>query len=57
MIDRHDYHQFLPLLYQVATFQLAGTDVEDNLSDLYKRHDSVEVVQADVPPPIRKRAR
>ena len=48
LIDRHDYHQFLPLLYQVATFQLAGTDVEDKLSDLYKRHDSVEVVQADV---------
>ena len=24
LIDRHDYHQFLPLLYQVATFQLAG---------------------------------
>ena len=48
LIDRHDYHQFLPLLYQVATFQLAGTDVEDKLSDLYKRHDTVEVVQADV---------
>ena len=48
LIDRHDYHQFLPLLYQVATFQLAGTDVEDNLSELYKRHDTVEVVQADV---------
>ena len=48
LIDRHDYHQFLPLLYQVATFQLAGVDVEDNLSELYKHHDAVEVVQADV---------
>ena len=48
LIDRHDYHQFLPLLYQVATFQLAGGDVEVNLGELYKRHDTVEVVQADV---------
>ena len=48
LIDRHDYHQFLPLLYQVATFQLAGVDVEDNLSELHKHHDAVEVVQADV---------
>ena len=48
LIDRHDYHQFLPLLYQVATFQLAGVDVEVNLSELYKHHDAVEVVQADV---------
>ena len=35
LIDRHDYHQFLPLLYQVATFQLAGADVSDDLSELF----------------------
>ena len=48
LIDRHDYHQFQPLLYQVATFELAGADVEIDLSELYRRHDSIEVVQADV---------
>jgi NADH dehydrogenase len=41
VIDAHDYHQFLPLLYQVATFQLAGADVSMNLDDLFKRHDNV----------------
>jgi NADH dehydrogenase len=41
VVDAHDYHQFLPLLYQVATFQLAGADVSMNLDDLFKRHDNV----------------
>ena len=48
LIDRHDYHQFLPLLYQVATFELAAGDVGVDLSELYRRHDSVEVLRADV---------
>jgi NADH dehydrogenase len=48
LIDRHDYHQFLPLLYQVATFELASGDVEIDLSELYRRHDSIEVVRAEV---------
>jgi NADH:ubiquinone reductase (H+-translocating) len=41
VVDAHDYHQFLPLLYQVATFQLAGSDVAMDLDDLFKRHDNV----------------
>jgi NADH dehydrogenase len=41
LVDAHDYHQFLPLLYQVATFQLAGTDVSMDLDELFRRHDNV----------------
>ena len=41
VVDAHDYHQFLPLLYQVATFQLAGDDVSMDLDDLFRRHDNV----------------
>jgi len=48
LIDRHDYHQFLPLLYQVATFQLAGTDVSMDLDDLFERHDNVTFRLAQV---------
>jgi NADH:ubiquinone reductase (H+-translocating) len=48
LIDRHDYHQFLPLLYQVATFELAGDDVGVDLSELVRRDDSVEFVRGDV---------
>ncbi len=36
------------MLYQVATYQLAAADVEVNLEELYRRHDSIEVVQAGV---------
>jgi NADH dehydrogenase len=46
VVDAHDYHQFLPLLYQVATFELAGADVSTDLDDLFKRHDSVTFHQA-----------
>ena len=28
LVDRNDYHQFQPLLYQVATSQLPAADVE-----------------------------
>jgi NADH:quinone reductase (non-electrogenic) len=41
VVDAHDYHQFLPLLYQVATFQLAGDDVSMDLDELFRRHDNV----------------
>ena len=41
VVDGHDYHQFLPLLYQVATFQLAGDDVSMDLDELFRRHDNV----------------
>jgi NADH:ubiquinone reductase (H+-translocating) len=41
VVDAHDYHQFLPLLYQVATFQLAGDDVSMDLDALFRRHDNV----------------
>ena len=27
LLDRHNYHQFQPLLYQVATSQLAPSDI------------------------------
>jgi NADH dehydrogenase len=48
LIDKHDYHQFLPLLYQVATFQLSGHDVAMDLDELFSRHDNVTFRQAEV---------
>jgi NADH dehydrogenase len=48
LIDRHAYHQFLPLLYQVATFQLADADVEMDLAELFHRRGSVDVLNGEV---------
>jgi NADH dehydrogenase len=47
LIDRNDYHQFQPLLYQVATCQLAPVDIAYPLSEV-ARHAGLEFVQADV---------
>ena len=31
LIDRNNYHQFQPLLYQVATSQLSPSDIANSL--------------------------
>ena len=36
LIDRNNYHQFQPLLYQVATSQLAPSDVAFSLRKLFR---------------------
>jgi NADH dehydrogenase len=48
LIDKHDYHQFLPLLYQVATYQLTATDVAANLRQLFRKHDTISVKLGEV---------
>ena len=37
LIDRNNYHQFQPLLYQVATSQLAPSDIAYSLRKLFAR--------------------
>ncbi len=39
LIDKNSYHQFQPLLYQVATAQLAPGDVMRPLRGLFRKHD------------------
>ena len=48
LIDRNNYHQFLPLLYQVATAQIASDDVGTPLRNLFRGDDNVDVKQAEV---------
>ena len=43
LIDRHNYHQFQPLLYQVATSQLASADIAFSLRKLFRDDDNVDV--------------
>src|SRR3954453_15939166 len=42
LIDRNNYHQFQPLLYQVATSQLASSDIAYSLRKLFADDDNVE---------------
>ena len=48
LVDRNDYHQFQPLLYQVATSQLPARDVARPLKAIFASVPSVEVVVAAV---------
>src|SRR3954453_15398980 len=48
LIDRNNYHQFQPLLYQVATSQLGSSDVAFSLRKLFRDERNVDVKLADV---------
>src|SRR5436309_11700008 len=48
LIDRNNYHQFQPLLYQVATSQLAPSDVAFSLRKLFSDDANIDVKLADV---------
>jgi NADH dehydrogenase len=48
VLDRAGYHQFQPLLYQVATAELSAADITFDLDQLFAKHPTVEARKADV---------
>src|SRR6476469_5403877 len=48
LVDRNDYHQFQPLLYQVASAQLPAEDIARPHRTIFRDQDTVEVVTAQV---------
>src|SRR3954467_6095716 len=48
LLDRHNYHLFQPLLYQVATASLSPGDVASPIRWILRRQANVEVLLADV---------
>jgi|tagenome__1003787_1003787.scaffolds.fasta_scaffold20910070_2 NADH dehydrogenase len=48
LLDRHNYHQFQPLLYQVATAQLSPDDVGTPLRNLFRKEHDVAVKEVEV---------
>src|SRR5262249_17878136 len=48
LVDRNDYNQFQPLLYQVATSQLPAEDIARPLRAIAADLPKVDVVVADV---------
>jgi NADH dehydrogenase len=48
LVDRHDYHTFQPLLYQLASGLLEPTAVGHSLRDLLGRHENTTVHKATV---------
>ncbi|MGZ6660595.1 MAG: NAD(P)/FAD-dependent oxidoreductase [Solirubrobacteraceae bacterium] len=48
LIDRNNYHQFQPLLYQVATAQLAPSDIAHSLRSVFADQKNVDVKLAEI---------
>ena len=48
LIDRHNYHLFRPMLYQVATGLLSADQVAAPLRSILNRQENVEVLMAEV---------
>jgi NADH dehydrogenase len=48
LLDRHNYHLFQPLLYQVATASLSPADIASPIRWILRRQRNVQVLLADV---------
>jgi len=48
IVDQHNYHQFQPLLYQVATSQLAASDIAFDIRQGFRKHPNVDVKLGEV---------
>ncbi len=48
LVDRNDYHQFQPLLYQVATSQLPAEDIARPHQTIFREYPTVEVRTVEV---------
>ena len=43
LLDRNNYHQFQPMLYQLATAQIAAYDIARPLRGIFRHHKTVDV--------------
>jgi NADH:ubiquinone reductase (H+-translocating) len=48
LVDRHNYHLFRPMLYQVATGLLAGDEVAPPLRVLFSEQENADVMLSEV---------
>jgi NADH dehydrogenase len=48
IVDRHNYHLFVPLLYQVATAALSPADIAEPIRKILRRHRNVDVLLGEV---------
>jgi NADH dehydrogenase len=48
LIDRHNYHLFQPLLYQVATAALSPADIAEPIRKMLRYYPTVEIVLGQV---------
>jgi NADH dehydrogenase len=47
VVDRNNYHLFVPLLYQVATAALSPADIAEPIRKILSRHQNIDVVMGE----------
>ncbi|HEY7176979.1 MAG TPA: FAD-dependent oxidoreductase, partial [Micromonosporaceae bacterium] len=47
LFDSNGFHQFQPLLYQVATAELTPADIAFDLEEIFRRHNNVTARMAE----------
>lgn len=48
VVDKHNYHLFVPLLYQVATAALSPADIAEPIRKALRQHKNVNVILGEV---------
>lgn len=48
LVDRNNYHLFVPLLYQVATAALSPADIAEPIRKLLRHFDNIDVIMDEV---------
>lgn len=48
LVDRNNYHLFVPLLYQVATAALSPADIAEPIRKIVRKHPTIDVRLGDV---------
>ena len=48
IVDKHNYHLFRPMLYQVATGLLSADEIAAPIRSIVRKHKNVEVLMAEV---------
>src|SRR5499433_625500 len=48
IVDKHNYHLFRPMLYQVATGLLSSDEIAAPIRAIFRRQKNVEVFMAEV---------
>jgi NADH dehydrogenase len=48
LIDKHNYHLFRPMTYQVATGLLSGDEIAAPLRSIFRKQQNVDVLMAEV---------
>ena len=48
LVDRHNYHLFVPLLYQVATAALSPADIARPVRRILGKHQNIRIVLGEV---------